>query len=348
MGKKQTDAMILNMQGQLNALGIRLETISRLKFNNKRIDTVGIEYRSVLQDLDTQQNCSRYKWKGKLTNLILPSWLIEFMLYRCGNLAGFESGGIPYILPFAQAKGINIYGIQNAIQPITFNGVVINKPNNFGVKTYDINKPEGACILYDKIPVYSTNTKTTSRAGLNNVLIEYQAEVLGRVRNNLKNLDKKVVFWVDDEKQANQMKCDLREAYGTDDPFIVAVKGTQLRDKDNTTLQGDVANETQSLFETWQSINSIRCMCSGISNDGAFEKKERKITGELQGGEEQTDLVLDAGLEMRKLFIKQMQLIYPNSEWWKDLTVEINEEKDFIVTYGTFEEDSKKEGEENE
>lgn len=347
MGRKQTDAMILNMQGQLNALGIRLETISRLKFNNKRIDTIGLEYRESLRDLDAQQNCNRYEWEGKLTEQ-MPSWLLEFMLYKCGTLAGFESGGLPYILPFAQAKGINIYGISNAIQPITFNGVIINKPSNFGIKTYDINKPDGACILYDKIPVYSTNTKTTSRCGLNSILIEYQAEVLGRVRNNLKNLDKKVVFWVDDEKQANQMKCDLRDAYGTDDPFIVAVKGTQLRDKDNTTLQGDVANETQSLFETWQSINSIRCMCSGISNGGAFEKKERKITGELTGDEEQTDLVLDAGLKMRQLFIKQMQLIYPNSEWWKDLTVKVNKKEEFIVPRGTEEEYFEEEGVENE
>lgn len=89
-------------------------------------------------------------------------------------------------------------------------------------------------------------------------------------------------------------------------------------------MQGDIANEIQSLFETWQSINSIRCMCSGISNGGAFEKKERVITDEINTDSVQTTTVLDAGLQMRQLFLEQMRQIYPNVEWLKDITVEIN------------------------
>ena len=194
--------------------------------------------------------------------------------------------------------------------------------NNFG----DPNSKAKACILYDRIPVYSSNSSPIGRAVLNNELIKYQCEVLGRIKNNLKNLDKKVVFWVDSETQKNQMSRDLREAYGTDDPFIVAVRGSDFKDNKGETLQGDIANETQSLFETWQSINSIRCMCSGIANGGAFEKKERKITGELQGEEAQTEIVIDAGLQMRRLFIEQMKNIYPEySEMLGKITIEINE-----------------------
>lgn len=330
---RKTQAQLLNMQAQLEHLGIRLESISKLAFNHNQKDTIGVEFNSVLSDLDAQQNCNKYKWNG-LPEYI-PQWLIEYMLYLRGSLCGFISGGTLYILPYAQNKGINIYGMPNAVQPITFNGAMAGGDpqnyfgkelpiNNFG----DPNSKAKACILYDRIPVWSSNSSPIGRATLNRTLIDYQCEILARVKNNLKNLDKKMVFYVDNEAQKNQMENDLRNAYGTDDPFIVAVRGTNaFGDKDKAqTLQGDIANETQSLFETWQSINSIRCMCSGIANGGAFEKKERKITGELQGEEAQTEIVIDAGLQMRRLFIEQMKNIYPEYKGMLEkITIEINE-----------------------
>lgn len=321
----------LNMQAQLEHLGVRLETISKLAFNNKRIDTIGIEFNVTLKDLDAQQNCNKYIWKG-LPEYI-TSWLIEYMLYLRGSLCGFISGGVLYILPYAQNEGVNVYGLPNAIQPITFNGALVGSApiTNYGKKLIvsnlgTLNKDAGACILYDRIPVYSTNSAPIGRAQLNDVLVKYQSEVLGRVKNNLKNLDKKVMFFVDNEQQKNQMAKDIREAYGTDDPFVIAVRGASITDNNQETLQGDIANETQSLFETWQSINSIRCMCSGIANGGAFEKKERKITGELQGDQTQTEIVIDAGLQMRRLFLEQMKIVFPEyREMLDKITVEINQ-----------------------
>ena len=345
MGRK-TKAQMLNFQAQLEHLGLRLEQFSKLKFNENRVDTIGLEFNSVLYDLDAQQNCNKYKWNG-LPNY-LPAWLIEYMLYLCGSLCGFISGGNLYILPYAQNKGINIYGLPNAVQPITFNGAMAGgEPDNFFGKELPINNfgdPNSkaqACILYDRIPVHSSNSSPLGRCSLNRTLIDYQCEILARVKNNLKNLDKKVVFWVDSETQKNQTENDLREAYGTDDPFIVVVRGSNFKDEKGQTLQGDIANETQSLFETWQSINSIRCMCSGIANGGAFEKKERKITGELQGEEAQTEIVIDAGLQMRRLFLEQMKNIYPDyADMLNKITVEINEktieyeEKDTDISTG--------------
>ena len=328
---RKTKSQMLNMQARLEHLGIRIEQISKLAFNYERVDTIGTEFSQALKDLDAQQNCNKYKWNG-LPNY-LPAWLIEYMLYLRGSLCGFISGGSLYILPYAQNKGINIYGMPNAVQPITFNGAMAGgNPDNFFGKELpvnnfgDANSKAKACILYDRIPVYSSNSSPMGRAALNDDLVRYQCEILGRVKNNLKNLDKKVVFWVDSETQKNQMSNDIREAYGTDDPFIIAVRGSNWKDTKGETLQGDIANETQSLFETWQSINSIRCMCSGIANGGAFEKKERKITGELQGDQAQTEIVIDAGLQMRRLFLEQMKNIYPEyAEMLNKITVEINE-----------------------
>lgn len=339
---RKTKQQMLNMQAQLEHLSLSVARLSKLKFNNDRCETIGIEFDPTIADLDGQQNCNKYVWKHRSQNGemldgltdYLPSWLVEYMLYQRGSLCGFIKGGALYILPYAQNKGINIYGLPNGVRPITFNGQVagdgklpgdLDKElpiNNFG----DPNLKATACILYDRIPVWSTNSSPISRAQLNRNLVLYQCEIIGRIKNQLRNIDKKVVFWVDSEAQKNQMAQDIREAYGTDDPFIIATRGSNFENKNESdTLQGDLANEMQSLFETWQSINSIRCMVSGIANGGAFEKKERVITSELTNDNTQTDIVIDGGLRMRNLFLQQMRRIYPNEKFLQDIVVEINE-----------------------
>ena len=328
MGKKKQQ--MLNMQAQLEHLGKRLETFSKINFNNNSFEELGTEFATALRDLDIQQVCSRYEWKG------LPKYLtgqmIELMLYNKGSLCGFFNGGTLYVLPYTQTKGINVYGMPNAVQPVTYNGTQDKLGVNFGAELIvnnmgSLNENAKACILYDRMPLFSQSGIPIARADLNDELIRFQCDILGRVKNNLRNIDKKVLFWVDSEAQKNQMTNDLRQAYGTTDPFVVAVKGTTMSEKEaGQTLQGDISNEIQSLFETWQSINSIRCMCSGITNGGAFEKKERKITGELQGDQTQTELVLDAGLKMRQLWVAQMKVIYPEYyEILKDISVDVNE-----------------------
>lgn len=329
---RKTKAQLMNFQAQLDHLGLRLETFSRLNFNYDKIDTLGIEFEPTLVDLDAQQCCNRYAWKG------LPEYLsghmIEIMLYTRGSLCGFFNGGTLYILPYVQTGGLNVYGMPNAVQPITYNGEMTGgSPKHWGKELPVsnlgmLNKNARACILYDRIPAYSQNAVPMPRYLLNNELVKYQCDLLGRIKNNLRNIDKKMVFYCDNETQANQMKNDLREAYGSSDPFVVVVrKGNGVANGDRgEPMQNGIDVETQSLFETWQSINSIRCMCAGITNGGAFEKKERKITGELQGDQTQTEIVLDAGLQMRKLFLEQLKNIYPEyADILGKIQVEINE-----------------------
>jgi hypothetical protein len=331
MAKISKKQQIMNMQAQLEHLGLRLEQFSRLNFNATQMDDLGSEFVNVLSDIDAQQNCNRYVWKGLPE--YLTSHLIETMLYNRGSLVGFFTGGTLYVLPYTMCQGLNVYGQPNAIQPISYNGELTSTNKAFGKELLVShlgrrNENAKACILFDRIPAFNTSAPPLARRLLNATLIEYQADLLGRIKNNLRNVDKKVVFWVDSEAQKNQTTKDLIEAYGTSYPFIVAVKGTVLDNSKNNsdTLQGNIANETQSLFEAWQSINSIRCMCSGITNGGAFEKKERKITGELQGDQTQTQLVLDAGLKMRQLWLDQMRSVFPEEkDILSKITVELNE-----------------------
>lgn len=325
MGKVKQQ--MLNFQAQLDHIGLCLERFSKLSFNVNQFDDIGTEFKSVMEDIDLQQTCARYVWKGLPD--YLQSYQIELMLFYKAGLVGYIIGGILYLLPFTMNKGLNVYGQANGVQAISFNGILPGESQRLELITNDIggvNKGAKGAILYDRIPVWNASTPPIARCALHKELIDFQCNLLGRIKNNLKNCDKKAVFWVDNEKQANQAKEDLRQAYGTNDPFIVMVRGSAMSDKQQDTLQGDIANQTQALFEAWQSANSIRCMASGIKNSGAFEKKERKITGELQGDETQTNLILDMGLKMRKLWIEQMKIIYPDySDMLNKITVEINE-----------------------
>lgn len=330
---RKTKQQMLNMQAQLEHIGKRIDTFSRLNFNYDKIETLGMEFWPSLADLDIQQVCNRYEWRGLPP--YLTGQLIELMLYNKGSLCGFISGGTLYILPYAQAKGINIYGMPNAVQPITYNGAMSGTFEKFGKELLvnnlgSQNTNAQAVILYDKIPMFSQGASPIGRAVLVKDLLEYQCDILGRIKNNLRNIDKKMVFYCESEGQAEQMRNDLREAYGNADPFVVVVRKGASQfgpNSDNgVPLQNGVEEETQSLFETWQSVNSIRCMCAGISNGGAFEKKERKITGELQGDQTQTELVIDSGLKMRRLFLEQLKLIYPQYKKLLDpIQIVINE-----------------------
>lgn len=325
MGVKK---QMVNMQAQLEHIGLCLSRFSKLGFNAcNNIETIGMEYIDAMRDMDIQQNCNKYVWGGLPKNQ--TSWLIEHKLYNRSYLAGFITGGILYILPGAMTDP-NIDGIPTKYTPVTYNGQSAGGvADNMLPKKLLINlngtpsKDPQAVILYDRVPTFNAGGSPIARAVLNNNLIEYQADILARVKNNLKNTDKKIVFEVETEAQADSMRHDLREAYGTSDPFIVVTKGTN--ELQGQALQTGVDVITQSLFETYQSINSIRCMCSGLSNEGAFEKKERKITGELEGDEAQSDLILDAGLRMRRLWLQQMKDAYPEyADMLNKITVDIN------------------------
>lgn len=344
--QKQQQTNLCNQQAMLEAIGIRVAKLETMKFNNCQISLLGAEFLPTLKDLDAQQNINKYVWKGLPD--YLPSWLIENMIYNRGSLCGYISGGVLYILPYAQSKGVDIYGLPKAVTPISYNGErtggerqgeplkVISGGNITGAK---------AVLLYDRMPTWSTNAPPKARALLNDEIVKYQADLLARVRNNIQNADKKQVFYVDSEPQKRQMEQDLVDAYGTEYPFVVLVKDTTNDGRANGALQSDIAIVTQALFETWQSLNSIRCMASGIANGGAFEKKERQIYGELQGDNVQTDIVLDAGLKMRRLFLQQMRAIYPDyAEMLNKITVEINERS---LDYETVDTDESTGGEDN-
>lgn len=296
----------------------------KIEQNPVLFPTLGTEFFEVLSDMDIQQTTASQVWDGMPDNL--PGWAIEHMLYYRSSLVGFFIGDELFVTPYTQTQGINILGFPIAVKPVTYNGAS-NEPGKVGdelaygtfypltpgggmlVKNGKETHTANAAILYDRLPTYGTNGGVIPSALLVKAIIEAECDLLGRIKINIANANKKLLFRVRDEGQARSMRQILRGLYTDDSPFEV-VTDEGMDNLRNDVLQTDVELQTQALFEAFQSYNSIRCMVRGINNNGAFEKKERKITGELESSA-QTSIILEQKNAMRKLWLNQLRLIAP-------------------------------------
>lgn len=320
----------LKLEEQLKEANVKVSRLARmLATKNKQPDLIADDSERLFRDLDMQQHCLRYKWTGLPNNM--PSWLIEHMLYMRGSLVGYFAGGVLYILPYAQTGGINTYGIPNAVRSIAYNGV----SESAGTSDYEMelnvtfdgrpNADAQGVILYDRVPTFWQGGSPIPRFVTTDTLLKQMADIIARIKINLVNSTAKHVVYVKNEKQKDAMTQAVNEAFMGASPFIIMVKGdNDYTDSQEFSAKSDL--ETQSLFEAWESLNSIRCMTMGLNTQGAFEKKERIVTGELNGAIEQSDLVFDAGLTMRKLWLEQMRAVYPEyADILNKIKVEANE-----------------------
>lgn len=297
----------LTAQSQLLTNGIDLNFY---KFNlNQDIELNKEKYMTLLRDNDLQQFCNRYIWDGLPP--YLPSYLIENMLYLRGSLVGFYDKNTLKILPYSNDGNLNIYGLPTSVIPVAFNGQPITNSYSLPIKyNGELNSSRGqAVLLYDRIPI-TNNGFIHSRAFLNREILDNMAELLARVKNNVRNADKKIVYYCSSEGQKRAFYEAIKNTYSTDDPFIVVVKGAD-GGIESEPLHTDIDLHAQELLQTFQSLNSIRCQLMGIDSSDVFEKKERKITGELEGTKEQVEITSESGLYMRKLFIEQLKSAYP-------------------------------------
>ena len=311
--------------GYLND-GAIIEKYAGLDMNTGAIQAnVGDDYIAAMRQLDITQNCNKYKWNGLPKHL--SSWLIELMLYARGSLCGFIYGGELKILPFTSTGTLNEVGLFTKVQPMSYNGQLNGGDGKYNISEIDVYDGRGgsknpACILFDNLPYINQSYKVMPRFVLNNKFVEWQADLLGRIKINIANSTKRILIKCPNEAQKRQLEKDLKAAYSTNNPFIIYTDGAPL-ETDGTFLDIKDDLHAQDLIETWQSLNNIRCMLSGIDNTGAFEKKERKITAEQTGNQEQTDIVNDSGLSLRKWFIDCLKDAYPDNEVVQGLSVEL-------------------------
>lgn len=321
MRAKQVKSLLSDVEA---ALGEKIKTLGayimglskKSKFNPQELEDLGGEYLTLLRTMDITQHAMRYEWSGLPDNL--TGAMIENMLYYRFSLAGTILAGTLYALPWTTKGEINAYGYPTAVSLITYNGSIAGKSiNNLSaletLYKYDgeINPNAKVAILTDRPPEFAPSGLGAPRASIAKKLIDDIAETLGRVRIIQQNGCAKIVFYVDDPQQADLLDKDLSDAYGSSKPYIILTKqpGNNVPPEK---FQGEYTADAQATFETFQSLNSIRCMSLGIPNNGAFEKKERKITGELDS-DAQTRAALEGGLQRRKQWIHELQIIYGSS-----------------------------------
>ena len=318
---------LLTYEAQLQQFGIMIEQYKMLgdeKFNYNNVENLGFDYENFVNSITYTQSCNRYKWKGLPENL--NGQLIESILYCKACAAMYIRGGTMYVMPFVNDGDLSDYGQFETIRPVAFNGNEKQfssklKVNNSG--GYDKNGD--AVILYDSTPLF--NGAIIPKAVLLKQIDINCSKILNMIMQNAINSNKKILFECEDEPQQRQLRADLDNAFGSTDAYILVKKGSDLTQNGKPiVLNNDVQLVSQSLFEMWQSWNNLRCLQIGVDNNGVYEKKERRITVETRGDSLQSKLILDAGLQMRKLAIKQFQAQYGSRyEWVKKIDVEIND-----------------------
>ena len=317
MGKKNrpsSQANLLREQG-VDALGVNMSA---------KVNPVGFynpdktKYKIIWSNYDFNQCCSRYKWKNLPNGL--TSWNLERMLYFRGTLAGFVFAGRFYILPYVITGPINPYGLPVGIKPITYNGRPVAGENDFFGEKFelpvdvfgDATRDYGAVILYDSLP-YNTSSSAPSRYALNQIIINEIVETFARININVVISNKKILLQCKDAKQADVIRKELEIAFGSDSPFAVLTSPLESQ-----SIQSSSDFNADELFNTIKNYDSIRCFMSGIRcKSFGTEKKERVVTGELAGSEEQSDLILDIGFELRKEFADLC-----NRKWGLNIVVE--------------------------
>lgn len=293
-----SQANLIRQQG-VPALGTmsREGEINPIGFHNANKD----DYTLIWTNYDYNQCVSRYVWEGLPNGL--TSWNLERMLYFRGTLAGFKFAGKFYVLPYTPKPGLNPYGLPTGIQPITYNGQAVAGKNDFfgtnfelPVDVYGDETDEySAVLLYDALP-FATSDKTPSRFFLNQIIIKEIAETFARININVAVSNKKILLQIKDAKQRDVVQKELEAIFGSDCPFGVITSPLEAG-----AVQSTSDYQADDLFNTIKNYDAIRCFMSGITSAGfGAEKKERLVTGELTGAEEEKNLILDMGFEFRK------------------------------------------------
>ena len=268
--------------------------------------------KNLFLDMDSQQFCSRFKWKGVPDYLYF--WRVEQMLYNRGSVAIFKLANRFYILPYAMSKELNPYGLPTGITPTTYNGSILNqgeKEKEF--LTYELpvsfdgayNPEAKAVILYDRINGFVNAGGLLSRFALIHEIIDELADRFKYLKINLRNSQGKLLILVRDSKQAEAVREAITSMYENTDNFeiVKSMYETQV-------INNDVKFMGQEIWEDIASFNALRLESLGYSNTGLFNKKERTIEKEIQNTGSSAEALLQSALDSRKLFVEQCKALF--------------------------------------
>lgn len=299
---------------QLRAMGV--PALGTMNYDGKYTNPRGLlnhtksEYELLWSNYDLTQCISRYLWENLPDNI--KSYDIERMLYYRTSLVGFKFANHIMILPYTITGGLNPYGYPTKGKPLTYNGKPVGTNDeifNYELKFNCSGVPDGeynAVLLFDSVPRFVGSNMGVSRFSLNQIIISNMAEVMSRININVVVTNKKLYFIAKDPNQANVIRQEIYQSLGSDSPFEVITSPMEV-----TSIQNTNDYQADDLFNVLKNYDAVRCFMSGIqSKNFGTEKKERLVSGELAGNEEQIDLVADMGLELRQNFADNMNKLF--------------------------------------
>lgn len=285
--------LYLKSQLELNGL---IDKINYNYFNPQKRESERVKmYKTQLLARDSIICANRYKWTLPIN---LTSLQLELMFYNFGSLCFFVDKGTLKISRFAKVGALNSYGIMDKVQPIDLAGKA------YGVEKTVIREDGKNALLNDNICViisdYSgdfTENGVIPRKSINyETTIKDEANAYEFMYNDLRMSIKKLVGFCDNENQSEAIRYQLNELLNPTSP--VSVASVDKNSYNNSLQLQSMANNynAQNYTQIISFYDKTRLNFDGIETGDLSEKKERKITGEVESANEHTSYVYNDGL----------------------------------------------------
>lgn len=321
---KQGRPYLANLEPVL-AAGIDPKTGLPKKVTDLGDGALKASVKDLIRVIDRQDACNRYKWYN------LPSGLtgqdIERWLYYKGQLAFFymkESDEF-YILPYALAGNIDVYGRYTMITPVPLanskdeNGK--DKPWIQGLKRkpqYDIVLEPTIDDVYNSCVIlrdyqHGISQTITPRSLLHDQIIDVEAECIPFLRTALTNSTGVDGVRVPDEDcQASVQAANdsTRKAALNGQRYIPIVGALEFQ-----SLAAGNTLKTEEFMKSMESLDNFRLSLYGIKNGGLFQKNSHLLQDEADMAGGNVGLIVDDGLEIRQNFCNILNSIWPLGVW---------------------------------
>lgn len=281
------------------------------------------DYKAALAVKDRAQAINRFPINGMPNGM--TSRHFEQLLYDKGRLCIFSFADKEFFLPYAMVDGIDAYGRYIALTPLVIGSTGDKKEKAFinGLKRTIIYTLEEAKELIEKhgadyvknnyaVVIYDyskgMSQDITPRAQLQEPILEQMAETIQLNRSAMFASVGISALRVNDEATRESVVKELSaiEEAILDGKRYIPITSTLEIDE----LQSDKNASTQTLWEAFQSLDSLRLSLLGIENDGVFNKKAHTLEVEQEVETTNTRYVYDDGLQLRKDFIEIANLVF--------------------------------------
>lgn len=267
-------------------------------------------YRHMLKIQDRNMCINRYIWKDLERYTPITSQQFEGMVYDNGCICGFKEYESLMLMKFNRLGTINDYGQLHKIRPISWQGKTYK--DRYGITSLDGTEhmeEDTALILCDYTPFLSTDFIIPRSVINEKTTINDQVQCYKTLYYELMLSIKKALIKVENEEQSQTMIRQMENMLDSSNPIFALATGFDIA---NVTELFNLNNNirSQDLISSLDFYYKARRAFNGIPAPDSFEKKERKVASETAGAHTHTLLVLDNGLQERKIFAKRCKECY--------------------------------------